>query len=149
MIPIKEYVPPDPPTTIAITDVSLNPAAPLSSVQPTANPILNTALGLGPVALVNVGASLAEGPGVSMVAGALNVFLEWLKNRVWFPQQHTTLVLIILSLTISGVIWLVVQHDSVVKAVEWACGVIVVSHTNYHGTRASGLGVFKSALEEK
>lgn len=141
------YSPPTPPASTALTDVALNPAAPLSAVQPSTNPLLNAGIGLGPVAAVNLATTAVAGPEVSLIAGALNVFLDWAKNLKWFPERHTVPIMIVLSIAIAVLVWHFLQDD-LTRLVQNACGIIVNAHTNYHGSQISGVGILKPTSDE-
>lgn len=126
-----------------LSTVSLNPAAPLNTSQPSANPLVNAGLGLAPVAAVNIATSGVAGPEVPMIAGALGVLIEYLKNRCWFREGTWTVpVLIGLSFLIAFLIWYLFFGD-IVKAITNGCGILVNAHTNYQGSLISGVGIFK------
>lgn len=136
-----------PPLAAQNLPIPLNPSAPLNTSQPSANPLVNAGIGLGAAGAVNVATSAAAGADVSLIAGALNVFLEWAKNRRRFPEQHTVLIMIVLSIVIAAVIWHFTGGE-IIEAVKRACGVIVNAHTNYQSAQVSGVGLLKPTAPE-
>ncbi len=131
-----------PPLDQQALPIPLNPAAPLNTSQPSANPIVNAGVGLGTAGAVNVATSAVAGVDVSLIAGALNVFLEWAKARKRFPEQHTIIIMIVLAIAIALLIWHFTGGE-IISAVQRACGTIINCHTNYHSAQVSGIGILK------
>lgn len=140
------YIPPPPQLPLA---VPLNPAAPLSDVMPSANPVVNAAIGAAPVAAINAATAAVTGsPEIVAIAGALNIALEWTKNQKWFPEERWTVpLLFVLSFVVCLLVWHVFFQDDK-RGIINAFGTIVNAHTNYMGAQVSGIGLLKPTAAE-
>lgn len=155
--PDPGYVPPPPPPVLQATEVALNPAAPLSPVQPSANPIVNAGLGLGPAGAVNVGAALLGHGELDLIAPCIGVAIQWLKNRKHFREATWTVpVLFAICFALAVGLWVLVPYlitgaidaVSVHTAVTKGSGLVTLSHSNYALTQVSGIGIFNPTKPE-
>lgn len=113
------------------------PTVPLAAVTGA-----GTALG------TNLMMGAAAGPDVPVIAGGVNVVIEWIKNRPWFHEQTWTVpLLVVLSFAISLGIWHFLLQDNI-KAIVNGFGILANAHINYGALKPTGLPVFRPTLPE-
>lgn len=155
--PPASYVPPAPPPSLPLTSVAVNPAAPLSPVQPSTNPVVNAVVGAAPSLITNgmtYGASAATtGNGleallINWVSIVVNIWTQYWKNKKWFHEKDWVVPLVfITSVVLALIVWGIFFED-IKRAVTNAFGVIANAHMNYESSKISGVGVFKPTKEE-
>ena len=115
---------------------------------PTPSVPVNTLVGAAPVIAGNLAMGTAAGPEVPIIAGGLNVILEFIKNRHWFREKSWTVpLLVVLSFVVSFVVWHFLAGDNL-KAVVNGFGILAQSHLNFTGAKATGLGILGAVPPE-
>lgn len=124
------------------------PAAVSVSGPPTASVPLNVAIGGTPVAASNIAMSMAAGTEIPIIAGGLNVILEYVKNKPWFHEQTWTVpLLILLAFGASVGIWHFLAGDDV-RAIVNGFGILTQAHINYAGAKVMGVGILGPTAPE-
>jgi hypothetical protein len=119
------------------------PPATASSLPAAQAVPVSTVAGAGATIGANLLMGAGAGPEVPVIAGGLNVVLEYVKNRPWFREEHWTVpVLIVCSFAISFGVWHFLLADNL-KAIVNGFGILSNAHLNYGGLKATGLPVFQ------
>ena len=120
----------------------------LTPEGPTPSVPVNALVGAAPVALGNLAMGGAAGAEVPIIAGGLNVVIEYAKNRKWFREAAWTVpLLVVLSFAVAFGVWHFLADDNLKAAVN-GFGILAQSHLNYTGAKATGLGILGPVPDE-